>query len=50
MEEIGCHSEEIMRVENMILLPIDQRYSIDEMTYISDVIDNYFSKNKSKSI
>jgi len=46
----GANDEEIKRVENMILLPIDQRYSINEMTYISDVIDNYFSKNKSKSL
>lgn len=43
----GANSEEIKRVENMILLPIDQRYSTDAMLYMSDVIDNYFSKNKS---
>lgn len=44
----GANSEEIKRVENMILLPIDQRYSTDEMLYMSDVIDNYFSKNRSR--
>lgn len=45
----GANKEEIERVENMILLPIDQRYSTDEMLYISTVINNYFSKNKSRT-
>ena len=45
----GANKEEIERVENMILLPIDQRYSTDEMLYISTVINTYFSKNKSKN-
>lgn len=44
----GANSEEIKRVENIILLPIDQRYSADEMLYMSGVIDNYFSKNRSR--
>lgn len=42
----GANSEEIKRAENMILLPIDQRYSSDEMLYMSNTIDNYFSKSK----
>lgn len=45
----GANKEEIERVENTVLLPTDQRYNIDEMMYISAVINNYFSKNKCKT-
>jgi len=45
----GANKDEIVRVENTVLLPIDQRYHIDEMMYVSTVINNYFSKNKCKT-
>ena len=41
----GASKEEIDRVENMILLPIDQRYTENEMTYIINVIDKYYTKS-----
>lgn len=44
----GSNLEEIKRVENTLLLPIDQRYSVDEMKYMLDVIDKFFSNNKSR--
>lgn len=43
----GANKTEIQRVKNMILLPIDQRYSETEMDYIINTINNY-SKTKVK--
>lgn len=37
----GSNSSEKERVENMVLLPIDQRYSKDEMEYISKTVKEY---------
>lgn len=37
----GSNSSEKERVENMVLLPIDQRYSKDEMGYISKTVKEY---------
>jgi dTDP-4-amino-4,6-dideoxygalactose transaminase len=44
----GANQDEINRVDNMILLPIDQRYSINEMNYIISTIDKYYYKSKRK--
>jgi len=44
----GSNSEEIKRAQNMILLPIDQRYSTDDMQYMCDIIDNYFKNNQTR--
>ncbi len=38
----GANYEEKERVKNTILLPIDQRYSYDEMFYIVNVINDYY--------
>lgn len=45
----GANKEEIDKVNNIVLLPIDQRYSLDAMEYISDVVDNYYSKTKTRT-
>ena len=45
----GANSDEIKKADNMVLLPIDQRYSDNEMVYIANVIDNYYSNNHNKS-
>ena len=45
----GASLQEIERTENIILLPIDQRYSDNEMMYIVDIIENYF-KTKGKNL
>ena len=37
-------SKEKKLVKNMVLLPIDQRYSENEMKYIVDTVDNYYQK------
>lgn len=39
----GANCEEIKRVEDTVLLPIDQRYQDGEMEFISDTIDKYYS-------
>ena len=44
----GATQDEINRVDNMILLPIDQRYSINEMDYIISTVDRYYTKYKRK--
>ena len=44
----GANSDEIKKADNMVLLPIDQRYSDNEMEYIANVIDNYYSNNHNK--
>lgn len=46
----GANSNEISKVENIVLLPIDQRYTVDEMIYIYGVVNDYFSKCKRKSL
>ena len=45
----GANSDEIKKADNMVLLPIDQRYSDNEMEYIASVIDKYYSNNHNKS-
>lgn len=45
----GASSEEITIADNMVLLPIDQRYSDREMEYIAAVVNNYYSSNTDKS-
>ena len=42
----GANKEEIENVQNIVLLPIDQRYSLDDMDYISNIVDNYFSLSR----
>lgn len=44
----GANTEEIKKADNMVLLPIDQRYSDKEMEYIANKVDNYYSKVYSK--
>lgn len=44
----GSNINEQKNVENMILLPIDQRYSEYEMEYIAKVVDSYYSNTKCK--
>lgn len=45
----GANTDEITKADNMVLLPIDQRYSDNEMEYIASVIDKYYSNNHNKS-
>ena len=45
----GANSDEITKADNMVLLPIDQRYSDNEIEYIASVIDKYYSNNHNKS-
>ena len=45
----GANNTEIAKVNNIILLPIDQRYSPNDMNYISSVVDNFFSSTKVKT-
>ena len=45
----GANSDEIKKADDMVLLPIDQRYSNIEMEYIGSVIDKYYSSNHNKS-
>lgn len=42
----GSNNFEILLAENTVLLPIDQRYGLDEMKYISNKILEYNSKTK----
>ena len=42
----GSNNFEISLAENTVLLPIDQRYGLDEMKYISNKILEYNSKTK----
>lgn len=42
----GSNESEIGIAEKMVLLPIDQRYSGDDMNYISETIDSYVHKRK----
>lgn len=44
----GANAEEIKIADNMVLLPIDQRYSDKEMEYIASKVDNYYSKKSGK--
>ncbi len=45
----GANSTEIEKANNMVLLPIDQRYSDKEMEYISDTVNKYYSRKIIKS-
>ena len=45
----GANSIEREKADNMVLLPIDQRYSDKEMEYISDTINRYYAKKLIKS-
>lgn len=42
----GASSKEISISDNMVLLPIDQRYAEQEMEYIFKVIDKYYSSKR----
>lgn len=42
----GANSKEISISDNMVLLPIDQRYAEQEMEYISKVINKYYSNKR----
>lgn len=44
----GASSKEIEMANNVILLPIDQRYGLKEMTYISEVVEKFYQKTKIK--
>ncbi len=44
----GANANEIRRADNIVLLPIDQRYSDNEMEYIADTVDKYYSSSPNK--
>ena len=44
----GSYINEQKNAENMVLLPIDQRYSDCEMEYIAKIVDSYYSNAKCK--
>jgi len=44
----GLSNTEITKANNIVLLPINQRYSKDDMDYISSIVDNFFQMLKSK--
>lgn len=44
----GCNNEEKKLANNIVLLPIDQRYDIEDMLYIGNCINKYFSLKKNK--
>ena len=42
----GANEMECRLAQNMVLLPLDQRYSDQEMSYINSTIDRYMEKQK----
>lgn len=48
--ENGANRSEISFAENMVLLPIDQRYSEEEMIYISNIVEDFFSNRKEQKL
>ena len=46
----GANTNEILAADNMVLIPIDQRYSFDEMEYIIKTVNNYYSNKYTKKL
>lgn len=46
MDFNGSNNLELQLANNVVLLPIDQRYGINEMNYISNVVKTYYNKRK----
>ncbi len=46
----GANSNEILAADNMVLIPIDQRYSFDEMEYIIKCVNDYYSNKYTKQL
>ncbi len=46
----GSNEEEQNLSDNIVLLPIDQRYSDKEMYYIIGKVDEYYSKPRTMTL